>query len=77
MDADLPYAHVPDADPGSEPDPHWLELRRTESKLPAAYMPPAMAGEHPRWARVSALVVIGVFVAATVCGVCLTYGIGL
>jgi hypothetical protein len=73
----LPYDDVPDVDPEAEPDPHWLELRRTESKLPASYMPPAMGGEHPRWAKAAALLVIGVFLGATVCGVCLTYGIGL
>jgi len=57
----------------------WREGARSE-KLPpweprAAYMPPAMAGPHGRATRVTALVLIAVFLGATVCGVCLTYGV--
>jgi hypothetical protein len=69
-----PYSHVPDAEPDSEPDPHWLELRRTPWRLPEAYMPPVMAGPKPRWARAAAWVLVALFLTATTCGVCLTYG---
>lgn len=69
-----PYAHVPDADPTSEPDPHWLELRGT-TKLPESYLPPAMGGPRPPRAHAAAWVLIGLFVLATACGVCLTYGV--
>lgn len=72
---ELPYAHVPDVEPGSEPDPHWLELRRTELRLPEAYLPPAMGGEHARWTRAAAVLLVAMFLAATTCGVCLTYGV--
>jgi hypothetical protein len=58
-----------------EPDPHYLELLRG-SKLPAAYLPPMMGGERKPWIRIGALVLIACFLAATVCGVCLTYGVG-
>lgn len=57
-----------------EVDPHYLELLRG-SRLPAAYLPPMMTGPRKPWIRVAALVVIGVFVFATVSGVCLTYGV--
>jgi hypothetical protein len=67
------YELVPDVDAGAQVDPHWLELRG-ESPLPSVYMPPAMAGAHARWLRVMAFVLIGVFVAATAAGICLTYG---
>jgi hypothetical protein len=62
---------------GDDPqvDPHYLELLRG-SKLPQAYLPPAMAGPQRPWVRVAATIVIGVFLLATVCGVCLTYGVG-
>jgi hypothetical protein len=71
-----PYEHVPDVDPGSEPDPHWQELRDAgRTKLPESYLPPVMAGPRPGWARAAALLLIAVFLAATVAGVCLTYGI--
>ena len=58
-----------------EPDPHLDELMR-RTKLPEAYFPAAMAGPQKPWVRVAASVVIGVFVLATVCGICLTYGPG-
>jgi len=73
--ASLPYDHVPDAAPDAEPDPHWLELRPDGWKLPVSYLPPAMAGPHQGWTRAAALVLVAVFLGATVCGVCLTYGI--
>lgn len=69
-----PYEHVPDADPDAQPDEHWLELRPSGWKLPDAYMPPAMPGPHATWTRSAALVLIAVFLGATVAGVCLTYG---
>ncbi len=69
----FPYASVPDPEADAEVDPHWLSLRG-ESTLPAVYLPPAMAGPHPRWLRVMALVLVSVFVAATAAGLCLTYG---
>ena len=72
----MPYAHVPEPDEGSEPDPHWLELRRTPWRLPESYMPPAMAGPKPWWARAAAWLLVGLFLGATVLGVCLTYGPG-
>jgi hypothetical protein len=69
----FPYASVPEPEADACVDPHWLSLRG-DSPLPTAYMPPAMAGPHAGWLRVAALVLIGVFVAATAAGVCLTYG---
>ncbi len=57
-----------------EVDPHYLELLRG-SKLPAAYLPPMMGGVRKPWIRVAALIIIGVFLLATVSGVCLTYGV--
>lgn len=74
METPLPYEHVPDADPDSEPDEHWLELRGPGSGLPDSYLPPAMAGEHAAWVRWAAIGVIGVFLIATATGICLTYG---
>jgi hypothetical protein len=56
-----------------QPDPHYLELLRG-SKLPSAYLPPAMVGPQKPWVRASAAVVIACFTGATACGVCLTYG---
>ena len=70
-----PYDHVPDAAPDSVPDEHWRELRPDDWRLPEAYLPPAMAGPHASWTRTAAWVLIGVFLSATLCGVCLTYGI--
>ena len=67
------YANVPSADPGSPIDPHWLDLRGAEV-LPPTYMPPSMPGSHSRFARITAVVVIAVFLVATAAGVCLTYG---
>ena len=55
-------------------DPHYLELLRG-TKLPAAYLPPMMAGPRKTWIRVCAAVVIGCLLAATAVGVCLTYGL--
>ncbi len=69
----FPYASVPDPEVDADVDPHWLSLRG-DSLLPTIYMPPAMAGAHAAWLRVMALILIGVFVAATAAGVCLTYG---
>jgi hypothetical protein len=69
-----PYDHVPDVEPGAEPDPHWQELRPEGWKLPDSYLPPAMAGPHSAWRRQAALLLILVFLGATVSGVCLTYG---
>jgi hypothetical protein len=56
-------------------DPHYLELLHG-SRLPSAYLPAAMSGPQKSWVRASAAVVIGCFVGATTCGVCLTYGLG-
>ena len=72
MNAD-DFAHVPSADPGAEVDPHWLDLRGSAT-LPPTYLPPAMPGSHSRFARVTAIVVVAVFLVATAAGVCLTYG---
>lgn len=57
------------------PDEHYLELLRS-SKLPQAYLPPAMPGPQKPWVRLSASIVIGIFVLATALGICLTYGPG-
>lgn len=71
-----PYGHVPDPEPGSEPDPHWLELRDAQrSKLPESYLPAVMPGPKAGWLRAAALLLIAIFVGATIAGVCLTYGI--
>lgn len=70
------YAEVPDVKPGSEPDPHWLELREANWGLPEAYMPPAMGGDHSGWMRIAAWVLIAIFLTATTGGICLTYGPG-
>ena len=67
------FANVPSADPDSEIDPHWLELRG-DAALPPTYLPPAMAGTHSTFARVTAVVITAVFLIATAAGVCLTYG---
>lgn len=64
---------LPDGVP--QPDPHYLELLRG-SRLPQAYLPPMMTGPRKPWVRVAALAVIGTFLLATFCGVCLTYGVG-
>ncbi len=58
-----------------QPDPHYLELLHG-SKLPAAYLPPMMAGEQKTWIRVFAVILIACFLGATAAGVCLTYGLG-
>ena len=71
------YADVPDVPRDAELDPHFAELAaRGASLLPTSYMPAAMPGEHPRWRRVSAVVLITMFTTATAGGVCLTYGPG-
>ena len=72
MEADY-YEHVPTADADAVVDPYWLELRGT-SALPPTYLPPSMPGRHSRASRVTAVVLIAVFVLATTLGVCLTYG---
>ena len=67
-----------EAEQDAEPqvDPHYLELLHG-SRLPNAYLPPAMRGPQKPWVRTSAAVVISCFVGATTCGVCLTYGLHL
>ena len=71
------YDHVPAVPRDAEVDPHFAELTAGRaSLLPASYMPAAMPGEHPRWRRVSAVVLITMFTSATAGGVCLTYGPG-
>jgi hypothetical protein len=70
------YAEVPDVPRDAQVDPHFAELTAGPSLLPASYMPPAMPGEHPRWRRISAIVLITMFTTATAGGVCLTYGPG-
>lgn len=57
-------------------DPHYQELLRS-SKLPQSYLPAAMGGPQKPWIRAVSAVIIGVFLFATFCGVCLTYGPGL
>jgi hypothetical protein len=70
---DLVTAGEPELDPSAVVDPHWLQLRG-DSLLPTIYMPAQMKGSHPIWLRGMALILIGVFMLATVLGVCLTYG---
>ena len=72
VDADY-YEDVPAADADAEIDPHWTELRGS-SALPPTYLPPSMPGRHSPATRITAAVLIGVFVLATALGVCLTYG---
>ena len=54
-------------------DPHYLELLHG-TRLPDAYLPPAMSGPQKGWVRVSAGVIIGCVLGATTRGVCLTDG---
>lgn len=70
------YDDVPAVPVDAVVDPHWQELVKPSSLLPAAYLPPAMPGEHARWRKVSAVVVLVGIVTATAGGVCLTYGPG-
>ena len=70
------FSDVPAADESAVPDPRYLELR-ANSDLPTTYMPPAMAGDRPRWIRAVSLVLVAVFLTATAAGICLTYGPGL
>jgi len=70
---DVEFADVPGAGPAAVVDPHWLELRG-DSLLPSLYMPPVMAGSHPRWMRAIATVLVSIFLLATALGLCLTYG---
>ena len=63
-----------DAEP--QPDPHYLAMLQ-RSKLPTAYLPARMPGPQKTWIRVFAAVVIACFLGATVCGVCLTYGLSV
>jgi hypothetical protein len=72
-DWEFPSSCVPDVDPQAQVDPHWLELRGS-SILPPVYMPPVMPGTRKPWTRAIALILIAIFVGATVAGVCLTYG---
>ena len=72
-DSDVDFAQIPTADDTAVPDPQFTAMR-SGSNLPQTYLPPAMAGSRPPWIRVVALVLVGVFVAATAAGVCLTYG---
>ena len=67
------FADVPQPDPDAVVDPNWLRLRG-DSLLPSLYMPPSMAGSRPTWMRAIAMVLIGIFLLATVLGLCLTYG---
>lgn len=73
---EVAFGDVPAADASAVPDPRYLELR-ANSDLPATYMPPAMAGERPRWIRVVSLVLVATFLTATAAGICLTYGPGV
>lgn len=71
--AETAFADVPEPDPDAVVDPNWLRLR-ADSLLPAPYMPPAMAGRQPPWVRAISGVLIGIFLLATLLGLCLTYG---
>jgi hypothetical protein len=67
------FADVPDVDPEAVVDPFWLKLQG-DSLLPTLYMPPIMAGRHSPAMRAMAVLLIAVFLLATVLGICLTYG---
>ena len=69
------YSAVPDVPADAVIDPHWQELR-TETPLPAIYLPSAMGGAHKSWIRASVWLLVSIFVTATTLGVCLTYGPG-
>jgi hypothetical protein len=71
----MTYEDVPEVEPDAEPDPHWLEIAPKPGRLPDFYLPPSMPGPRDPWTRVAAWVLIAVFLSATVCGVCLTYGV--
>ena len=73
LSTDIDFAAVSQPDPDAVVDPNWLRLRG-DSLLPTLYMPPTMAGRQPTWMRAMAVVLIGVFLLATVLGLCLTYG---
>jgi hypothetical protein len=68
------FSEVPSADETAEVDPHWLELRAKDTLLPTFYMPPTMAGRRSAAMRITASLVISVFMLATTLGICLTYG---
>ena len=68
------YADVPAADEAAELDPHFAELARSTSMVPAAYLPAAVAGHQHGQRRGPAWVLIGLIVTVTAGGVCLTYG---
>jgi hypothetical protein len=70
---DVDFADVPVPDADASIDPFWLQLRG-DSTLPALYMPPSMAGDHPRWMRAVATLLVSIFTLATALGICLTYG---
>lgn len=70
------YDDVPAVQADAVVDPHWQDLVRPASGLPAAYLPPSMPGEHARWRKVAAVVLLVGIVTTTAGGVCLTYGPG-
>ena len=71
------YAEVPDVPRDAEPDPHVAELTAGRATLlPGSHMPPAVPGEHLRWRRASAIVLIAMLTSATAGGICRTYGPG-
>jgi len=67
------FADVPQPDANAVVDPNWLRLRG-DSLLPTLYMPAPMPGQRPIWMRAMAMVLIGIFLLATMLGLCLTYG---
>jgi hypothetical protein len=73
LSEDIAFAAVPQPRPDAVVDPNWLRLRG-DSLLPAVYMPPTMTGQRPTWMRAIAIVLIGIFLFASVLGLCLTYG---
>jgi hypothetical protein len=73
LTSEIAFEDVPQPAPDAVVDPNWLRLRG-DSLLPTLYMPPTMAGQRPTWMRAMAVVLIGIFLLATVLGLCLTYG---
>ena len=70
------YDDVPAVPADAVVDPHWQELVKPSSALPAAYLPPAMPGEQARWRKVAAVVLLAGLLTTTGAGICLTYGPG-
>lgn len=65
---------MPETPPDAVVDPHWLELTRGRTALPAFYLPSSMPRQLGRWGKATAWTVIVLLVSAAGGGICLTYG---